>query len=301
MDTARTETTCYRHPRRATSVRCTRCDRYICPDCMREAPVGHRCPECVKGENRTVRQARTIFGGKPVSTPLTTYTLILLNVLAYVAELVDQGLVARFDNIGTTLVGPDGGFYVDDGTVYPGFSAAGVAHGEWYRLITSAFLHEVPGPTGFGITHLLFNMMWLWILGRILEDRLGRARFLAIYLAGLFGASVLQILIAPTTGAIGASGAGFGLVAAYFILTRRLSERPLNPNRLIVTYLLWLVLSSSFASWEGHLGGLLAGGLAAVGIAYAPRKRRTAWQAAAVGGVVLVLAVLLVAKCLQID
>jgi membrane associated rhomboid family serine protease len=90
-------------------------------------------------------------------------------------------------------------------------------------------------------------------------------------------------------------------VAAYFILTRRLSERPLNPNRLIVTYLLWLVLSAGFASWEGHLGGLLAGGLAALGIAYAPRQRRTAWQAAAIGGVVLVLVVVLLAKCLQID
>jgi membrane associated rhomboid family serine protease len=295
VDTAGIETTCYKHTNRSTAVQCTRCDKYICPDCMREAPVGFRCPECVKAESKTVRQGRTLFGGRPVHTPWATYTLILLNVLAYLAELVDPKLVDRFDVIGVTLRGADGAYYVADGTRYAGFGPAGVAHGEWWRLFTGAFLHELPGSSGIGLTHILFNMIWLWTLGRILEDRLGRIRFLAIFFVGVLGSSVMVVVLDPAGGAIGESGAGFALVAAYFILSRRMHELPLDPRQLIIGTVLWLVLSAGFASWQGHLGGLLAGGLAALGIVFAPRARRTAWQAAALGGVALVFVVLLVA------
>lgn len=262
---------------------------------MREAPVGFRCPDCIKAENKTIRPGRTLFGGKPVSTPWATYTLILLNVLAYVAELVEPKLVDRFDVIGVTLRGSDGAYYVADGSDYAGFHAAGIANGEWWRLFSGAFLHELPGSSGIGLTHILFNMVWLWTLGRILEDRLGRARFLAIFFIGALGSSVMIVVLDPFAGAIGESGAGFALVAAYYVLSRRMSDRPIEPNRLIITYVLWLVLSAGFASWQGHLGGLLAGGLAALGIAFAPRERRTAWQAAALGGVTLVFVVFLVA------
>jgi len=295
VDSADIETSCYKHSNRATAVQCTRCDKYICPDCMREAPVGFRCPDCVKTENKTVRQARTLFGGKPVHTPWATYTLILLNVLAYLAELVDPKIIDRFDVIGVTLRGSDGAYYVADGTRYAGFEPAGVAHGEWWRLFTGAFLHELPGSSGLGLTHILFNMIWLWTLGRVLEDRLGRLRFLAIFFVGALGSSVMIVALDPTGGAIGESGAGFALVAAYYILSRRLHELPLDPRQLIIGTVLWLVLSAGFASWQGHLGGLLAGGAAALGIVFAPRARRTAWQAAALGGVTLVLVLLLVA------
>ena len=295
MGSADIETSCYKHSNRSTAVQCTRCDKYICPDCMREAPVGFRCPECVKTDNKTVRQARTLFGGRPVATPWATYTLILLNVLAYAAELVKPALIDRFDVIGVTLRGSDGAYYVADGARYAGFTPAGVAHGEWWRLFTGAFLHELPGSSGIGLTHILFNMIWLWTLGRILEDRLGRLRFLAVFFIGALGSSVMVVALDPTGGAIGESGAGFALVAAYYILSRRMNDRPLDPKQLIIGTLLWLVLSAGFASWQGHLGGLLAGGLAGLGIALAPRLRRTAWQAAALGGVALVFVVLLVA------
>jgi len=295
VDSADIETTSYKHTNRATAVQCTRCDKYICPDCMREAPVGFRCPDCVKTENKTVRQARTLFGGKPVHTPRATYTLVLLNVLAYLAELVDPKVIDRFDVIGETLRGQDGAYYVADGSRYAGFTPAGILHGEWWRLFTGAFLHEPPGSSGLGLTHILFNMVWLWTLGRILEDRLGRLRFLAIFFIGALGSSVMIVVLDPTGGAIGESGAGFGLVAAYFFLSRRLHELPLDPRQLIIGTVLWLVLSAGFASWQGHLGGLLAGGAAALGIVFAPRVRRTAWQAAALGGVTLVLILLLLA------
>ena len=126
-----------------------------------------------------------------------TYALIALNIVVYLAELAHPAIVDRFDNLGTGLVGPDGGYYVDDGDVYWGYQPVGVAHGEWYRLITSAFLHLAPAEGFFGITHILFNMYWLWLLGRILEDMLGRVRFLAVYLLAAVGGSVMGFFISP--------------------------------------------------------------------------------------------------------
>src|SRR4051812_47114582 len=96
--------TCYRHPKKETYVRCTRCDRYICPDCMRDAAVGHQCVECVRESNKTVRQARTVFGGKVSAVPVVTYVLIALNVLAYSGELLWPAIVDRFDSLGLGLM-----------------------------------------------------------------------------------------------------------------------------------------------------------------------------------------------------
>lgn len=111
-------TTCYRHPKVESHVRCTRCDRYICPDCMREASVGHQCVECVKEGARSIRQARTTFGGRISTVPVVTYILIALNVLAYVGEVVRPAIVDRFEMLGAGLAGPDGGHYVWQ-TQYP--------------------------------------------------------------------------------------------------------------------------------------------------------------------------------------
>src|ERR1700758_1071676 len=107
---------CYRHPGRPTYVRCNRCDRYICGDCMRAAAVGHQCVECVQAGAKTIRQPRTQFGGRQRSgTPVVTYALIAINVAVFVAEKASSGLV-------------------DQLTLWPW----GVAEGEFYRLVTSA-------------------------------------------------------------------------------------------------------------------------------------------------------------------
>jgi membrane associated rhomboid family serine protease len=294
-------TTCYRHPRRESHLRCARCDRYICPDCMREAAVGHHCPSCLRAENRTVRKARTVFGGRPVGEPLVTYALIALTVLAYLVELARPAVVGQFDNLGAALVDADGQQYVDDGGSYPGYQPIGVAHGEWYRLITSGFLHLQPDAGVFGITHILFNLYWIWLLGRILEDRLGRVRFLAVYLLATLGGSVLEMLVAPGQRALGASGAVFGLAACYFVITRRLHHHPLDRNRLIMMFVLWMVFSASFTSWEGHLGGLLAGGATAAGFAYAPKKRQALVQAAVTVALAALLVGLVVLKALELS
>jgi len=299
MDTVGAETTCYRHPRRETFVRCSRCDKYICSDCMREAPVGQRCPDCVKGENKTVRQARTIFGGRPAATPWITYAIITVNVLAYLVELVHPAVIDRFDDLGTGLLGPDGRYYVDDGFPDPAYQLVGVLHGEWWRLFTSAFLHQPPG-NGFGILHIAFNMMWVWTLGRFLETQLGRTRYLAVYLLSALGSSVLVVLVDPGQSAIGASGAGFGLVATYFVVTRKLHSYPLDRNRLLISFVVWLVLAAGFTSWEGHLGGLVTGAVAAIGITYAPRTHRVLVQAVVLVALALLLIGLIVAKAIEV-
>jgi membrane associated rhomboid family serine protease len=274
-----TNPTCFKHSRRETQVRCSRCDRFICPDCMREAPVGFRCPECVRNENKNVRAARTVFGGALTTRPYVTYALIAVTILVYLAELADPDVVGRFSNLGTGLVGPDGGHYLDDGEVYIGYNYEGIAHGQWYRLITSAFLHQLPGRGVFGILHILLNMYWLWMLGRILEEQLGWWRFLAVYLLSALGGSVLDFLVDPSRPAVGASGAVFGLAACYFVVAARMGQQPMDRKRLLFTFVLWMVISAGFTSWEGHLGGLLTGGLLGAGLAYAPRKQRLAIQA----------------------
>jgi len=291
-------TTCYRHPKYETYVRCTRCDRYICPDCMREAAVGHQCVECVKEGHRSIRQARTVFGGRVAGSavPVVTHVLIALNVLAYLGELVRPEIVDRFGMLGQGLVGPDGAHYLYEGTPFPGFEAVGVAEGEWYRLITSAFLHLSPDGGTFGVLHILFNMYALWNLGRIVEDQLGRVRYLALYLLSALGGSVLVYLISPQDNAVGASGAIFGLAASYYVISRRLNRDMHAVNRFVAGFLIWMVISAGFTSWEGHLGGLLAGAAVTAALAYAPTKHRTAIQAAAGTGMLILLVALVVMK-----
>lgn len=273
METTPT-TTCFRHSRRETHVRCSRCDRFICPDCMREAPVGFRCPDCVRSENKTVRSARTIFGGRLTTRPIVTYALIAVTILAYLAELADPDVVGRFSNLGVGLVGPDGSHYVDDGVAHPGLSPEGVAHGQWYRLLTSAFLHLPPSMGVFSIAHILLNMYWLWVLGRILEEQLGWWRFLAVYMLSALGGSVLGFVVDPSQSAVGASGAIFGLAACYFVIASRMGRQPVDRHRLITIFVIWMVISAGFTSWQGHLGGLLTGGLLGAALAYAPRRHR---------------------------
>ena len=287
---------CYRHPKRETYVRCTRCDRYICPDCMRTAAVGQQCVDCVREGNRTIRQGRTVFGGKVSATPWATYVLIAVNVLAYLGELAKPDLVDKFGSLGIGMVGPDGALYAADGLTPPGFESVGIAYGESYRLITSAFLHLPPMDGGFGILHIVFNMWWLWRLGRPTEEMLGRWRFLALYLLAALGSSVLGYLIDPDMNAVGASGAVFGLVAAYWIFMRRLGHSMDEANRLVVFSLIWLVVSAGFTAWQGHLGGLLAGGAIALAFAHAPRERRVLVQAGAAAAMLVLLAVLVVVK-----
>ncbi|OEJ29705.1 rhomboid family intramembrane serine protease [Streptomyces agglomeratus] len=284
-------TTCYRHPKYETYVSCTRCERFICPDCMREAAVGHQCPECVKEGHKSVRRARTVFGGSVAGTaaPVVTYTLIALNVLAYLGELARPDLVDRFGMLGWGLLGPEGG-------VYPHPTLVGVAEDEWYRLLTGAFLHLPVTGGSFGIMHIIMNMFCLWNVGRTVEDQLGRARYAGLYLLSALGGSVLVYLLTPHTVVVGASGAIFGISASYYVICRRLGRDMQAVNRFLAGLMIWMVLSALFTSWQAHLGGLLTGGLVSLALAYAPPKHRTVVQVAAGAGVLVLLIALVLMK-----
>jgi len=270
---------CYRHGDRETYLSCVRCGRPACPDCLRAAPVGQQCVDCVREGNRNVRQPSSVFGGRMVAGAIVTWILVALNVAFYVAELVYPRTVDYLAMVAS----------LNDGTIQ---QVIGVAHGQAYRLITSAFLHE-PGLSGFGPAHIIFNMWALILVGPALERLLGHLRFVALYLLSALGGSVLFYLLAPAGEvALGASGAIFGLFGAYFVVSRRLR---LDTRGIVILIVLNLVISFAFGSaiaWQAHVGGLITGSLIAAAYAYAPRHQRTLVQA---GATVAVLAVLVIA------
>jgi membrane associated rhomboid family serine protease len=260
--------TCFRHPDRETYLSCSRCGRSACPDCLRAAPVGQHCVECVREGNRDVRRPTAVFGGRLNSGAVVTWVLVGLNVLGYLVEWVYPRVVGNYDMFGVA-----------------------VAHHQWYRLVTSAFLHE-PGLGGFGPAHIIFNMWALILVGPALEHMLGRVRFLAVYLLSALGGSVFfYFFAAPDQPALGASGAIFGLFGAWFVLSRRLRL----DSRSIV-FLIVLNLAISFAvpsiAWQDHLGGLITGAVLTAAYAYAPRQHRALVQ---LGATLIVVAVLVVA------
>lgn len=281
---------CYRHPGRETYVRCTRCDRPICPDCMRDASVGHQCPECVNEGRRTVRPARTAFGGGTAGRHgYVTKGLIALNVLLMLLSIAS-------DRGGDAAVGGSGfGGLMGGSTpltnwgsvlglaVFPDGTLGGIADGEWYRLVTAMFLH-------YGVIHLLLNMWALWVLGRSLEANLGPLRFGALYLiAGLGGNVAAYLFSAQNSATAGASTAVFGLFAALIIIERKLG-RDISQVIPILVINLVFTLTVPGISIPGHLGGLTVGALMALVLAYAPRGRRTLVQVA--GGVIILLILL---------
>jgi membrane associated rhomboid family serine protease len=256
--------TCYRHPDRTTYIRCTRCNRPICPECMRDAAVGHQCEECVRGGAKAVRQPRP----QQRTTPVITYWLIAINVVMFVLETVSSGVQSEL-----VLRSP------------------AVANGDLYRLLTSAFMH-------YGPTHLLFNMYALFIVGPPLEVWLGRLRFGALYALSALGGSVLVYLVSPLNAATaGASGAVFGLFGASFVVGKRLNLDVRWVVGLIVINLAFTfvipLMGGQNISWQGHIGGLVTGALVAAAYAYTPRERRTVIQVSVTVAVLVVFALLI--------
>ena len=228
--------TCYRHPNRETGVSCSNCGRPICPDCMTPTPVGMRCPECASERTKVTRGA---VAPSRYDAP-ATFVLIALNAAAYLAEIAGGG----------------GGLTPGGSSILIDFGLFGpyVAEGEWYRLLTSGFLHG-------SLIHIGFNMFALFFLGRLLEPAIGTPRFVALYLVSLFAGSFGAILLSPEALTIGASGAVFGIFGATFVIAR---SRGIDGLASSIGVILLLNLVITFGRPEisigGHLGGL-AGGL----------------------------------------
>jgi membrane associated rhomboid family serine protease len=241
--------TCYRHPSRETGVACSSCGRPICPDCMTPTPVGMRCPECSKQRTRVVKM-RSI-----ASRPQVTFALIALNVLAFLSEEGELSLS------GSAIHGP----VIEHGILYR--YAVGFEH-EYWRLVTSGFLHE-------NLLHIGFNMYLLYLLGMMLEPALGSVKFAAIYftslLAGSFGA-----LFATGSASLGASGAVFGLMGAAVIelRARRVSVMESGIGGLIIINLVFSFLLANI-SVGAHIGGLIGGALAGLAIRTADNRHRS--------------------------
>ncbi|MGW7368974.1 rhomboid family intramembrane serine protease [Streptomyces sp. NPDC054841] len=275
---------CYRHPGRETGISCTRCERPICPDCMVDASVGFQCPECVRtgsgtGHAPSASRPRTIAGGSIAAGDphLVTKILIGLNLAVFVAVLVDrERLVGDLVLVGAWPAPP---YLVSDG----------VADGQWYRLLTSMFLHQE-------IWHIAFNMLGLWWLGGPLEAALGRARYLALYLlSGLAGSAFVYLLEDPTQGTLGASGAVWGLLGATAVLMRRLNY-DMRPVIALLALNVLFTFTWSGISWQAHIGGLIAGTAIAFGMVHAPRERRALVQYGTCALVLLAIIVTVVVR-----
>jgi membrane associated rhomboid family serine protease len=254
---------------------------------MTAASVGHQCPECVAAGRRSRRPVRTAFGGSVAGrSGIATRTLIGINVVVAVISFGTGGLRSiAGGGLGGLLGG--GTPLTDAGSVLGlatyGGGLHGIAHGEYYRLITAMFLH-------YGLLHLLLNMYALWFLGRDLERALGPLRFIALYLLAGLGGNVAAYLFAPPNAATaGASTAVFGLMAAIFVILRRLklSVAPILPVIVINVIFTFTIANISVA---GHLGGLAVGAIVAAILAYAPRQQRNLVQ---VVGCALVLVLLI--------
>ena len=280
MSTAETRY-CYRHPDRETGLSCSDCGRPICADCANFGPVGIRCPDhasvrrgpTTKLKPPTVRRAPGLAlatGESPV-----TYALIAINVVIYLIT-VAQGH-AGFNR--------PGGFPVPHG-LYLQWLLQGqlVAHGGWYRLVTSMFLH------GY-LYHILFNMLALWFIGRPVEQYLGTARYIGLYfVSGLAGAAgaLLQAPLQPT---VGASGAIFGILGSMLILEWQITGRLAGQAMtwILINFVIDFFYRSSI-SWGGHLGGLIGGIL--ITLAYGHwRGGRAQYGQLGLGGVIGLVAV----------
>lgn len=267
--------TCYRHGDRETGRRCTRCGKPACGDCLVAASIGSHCLDCAKASRPDIRTRARFWSARQPA--MVTMSIIAVNVLvfAYVTVRDPESLSGRTVSRAQFDIGLN--------------SLVLEATGEWYRLVTSGFLH-------FGIIHLGFNMYLLYVLGQMLEPAIGRIRFVLVYAAGLLGGSAGSLLLERDELAIsgGASGAVFGLMALAFV---GYYLHGTNPMQTSIGTLLMLNLVITFIfpniSIGGHLGGAAAGALAAL-VVMAPRHRAyPVWATYATPAVLALLSVVI--------
>ncbi len=271
---------CYRHPDRQSWVLCQRCGRTICPECQTQAAVGVHCPECTRESRRSAPRTPSRVGTRfrslrTAGGPVVTYALIALNVLAFVPILVTGGLGG--------IVGSAGGPVTSAMVFYAPLTLV-----EPWRLLTSLFAHA-------SILHILFNMYALYLFGPALEQALGRVRFLVLYLLAGLGGSAAVTVLAPTTPVLGASGAIFGLFAAFFVIQRHLGG---NATQILVVIALNLAIGFIVpgVAWQAHLGGAVFGALIALVYTRTRRRGQRPLQVLGLVGIAIVIALLLLSR-----
>lgn len=266
---------CYRHPDREGGRSCTRCGRPACSDCLVQAAVGSHCLECAKAARPPVADRARLWNARQPT--LVTYVLIGLNLAVFLwvlagdpGTLTSNSLSQRQIDLGLNrrLLEFD--------------------H-EWYRLVTSGFLH-------FGIFHIGLNMLLLFQLGQLLEPAIGRVRFGLLYGASLLAGSLGVLVVQPNSLGLhgGASGAVFGLMTAAAVGMHR---RGINifSTGIGTTLVLNVVLTFAISniSIGGHFGGAVAGavcGYVVLAPAWRPLPRWSTYAVPALVGIAAVVA-----------
>lgn len=252
MSEPTTAPTCYRHPDRVTYLSCSECGRPICPECSHDAPVGQKCPECMRNAGRQrIVQGRDLIAGPSFQTSPVVFSIIAINVLIFLIGMssskLSNSLVLDFGSLRLAS--------------YQGV-LIGIDAGQWWRALTAAFLHG-------GFLHIMFNMYFLYIFGPRLEQQVKSTAFAGIYLASAAGGSLASYLFGlPNVPSIGASGALFGLFGAWLYAAYRQRGSAAGKtmfNQLGALLLLNLALPLFIPNidWYAHAGGLITGILVA--------------------------------------
>jgi membrane associated rhomboid family serine protease len=238
---------------------------------MTPTPVGMRCPECARERTKV----KTV--GSRSSTPTVTQILIAINVIVFFAETAT----------GAPLGGGGG---LNGSTVYIHgllFGPSISQNHEYWRLVTAGFLHD-------GLLHILFNMVFLYFMGQVLEPAIGRLNFIAVYAASLLAGSFGALLFQPQALTVGASGACFGVLGALIVVSR---ARGISiwQSGLGLTLAINIVFSLSVQgiSIGGHIGGVVGGLITGWLIVELAERRRM--QSAALLGCVAVGAISVIA------
>jgi membrane associated rhomboid family serine protease len=245
---------CYRHPDRPTALRCSRCGRPICGECVNPAPVGQLCPD-------DARQRVRVRGLPGRERPLATLTLLALNTLMLLVSALLSGGAAGLLEPSTQALCRLGALN----------SAAIAESDQWWRLLTVMVLHG-------NIIHWAFNSWALWVFGPTLEHLLGRVRFVALYVGAGFVGAAASFAFSHTQLGVGASGAIFGLLGALvaFFFRRRQSGGAVPLQNLLLVLLLNLFIASRNPQIDNlaHVGGFLAGLGAMLLLDAAPARNR---------------------------
>ena len=242
---------------------------------MTQGPVGIRCPDHAGVGGKTAaprRAARSTARSLSRYGPYVTFTLIGLNVAFFVLELATGG---QLNGTGSWIY--EKGVLVSTAVDSSG-QVVGVAEGEWWRLITAAFLH-------YGLIHLGMNMLVLWFIGPPLEEYFGHARYLLVYLVAGLAGSAGALIWSPNALTVGASGAIWGMMGAALVLEARKIWVFGGQAMGLVVFNLAITFIIPGISIGGHIGGLIGGGLCALAFSSFRRSPALATLSMAVVGV----------------